>query len=79
MAEEKVIEHIPMLLNLGDWGTSESVIGYASAFRDSETSTARIEIHLGKDASDILENLQEIVDLKAIGFVGIMKRPANGG
>lgn len=78
MAQEKVIENLPMLLNLGDWGTSESVIGRASAFRDTEKGTTRIEITLNKDDSYILDHLQEIAELKAIGFAGVMRRPSDG-
>ena len=75
MAEVKIIENLPMLLNLGEWGGREAIIGRASAFRDEETSEGRIEVHLDKEASDILGHLQEICDIKAIGFAGIMRRP----
>lgn len=78
MAEEKIIDNLPMFLNLGDWMHVTSVIGHASGFRDTETGTTRIEIALNKENSDILEHLQDIADLKAIGFAGIMRRPQDG-
>lgn len=79
MAERQLIENLPMYLNLGDWpAAAHAVIGYASAFRDEETGTSRIEIALTPENSDILEHLQSIAELKAIGFAGIMRRPDEG-
>ena len=70
--EEKVIENLPMLLNLGE---PDSIIGRASAFRHPDTNATRIEIHLSPMASDKLKDLQEVFDLKAIGFAGVARRP----
>lgn len=73
--DELVIENLPMLLNLGDWGAQEAVIGHAKAFRDPKLGTTRIEITLSRENSQILDHLQEIAELKAIGFAGIMRKP----
>lgn len=74
MAEEKFIERLPMLLNLGEVAP---VIGWATAYRDTETMAIRLEISLSEEASLQLMDLEEVFDLKAIGFAGIMKRPEN--
>lgn len=74
MAETKIIENLPMYVNLGDFGSTEAVIGFASAFRDEESGTSRIEIKLTREHSDLLDHLVEIADLKAVGFAGIMKK-----
>lgn len=79
MAERQLIENLPMYLNLGDWpAAAHAVIGHASAFRDTETGVSRIEITLTPENSDILEHLQSIAELKAVGFAGIMRRPEGG-
>lgn len=70
--EVKVIEHIPMHLNLGD---PSVVIGWADVYRDREKKTARIEITLYEEGSGLLDHFQEIAEVKAIGFAGIMRRP----
>lgn len=73
MAEEKFLEGLPMLLNLG---APESVIGFASAYRDTDTRQVRIEIDLiDQRAIEAMDHLDEILELKAIGFAGIMKKP----
>lgn len=75
MTEVIVIENLPMFLNLGDWPATGMPIGWASGFRNMETGATRIEIKLDRENSDILDNLQTIAELKALGFAGIMRRP----
>lgn len=75
MTEVMVVENIPMLLNLGDWGTTESVIGWATVYRDPEAETARLDVRMSEEGSKLLEHLEEIAEIKAIGFAGIMRRP----
>lgn len=72
--ETLIIENLPMYLNLGDVITRKSVIGRASAYRNTETGATRLEIDIDPEASKLLDNLREICDLKAIGFAGIMRR-----
>jgi len=71
MADIKVIERLPMLLNLGD---NSSVIGWADVYRDEDSGASRIEINLDERGSELLDHLQEISKLMAIGFAGIMRR-----
>lgn len=74
--ETLIIENLPMYLNLGDVITPQkSVIGRASAYRNTETGATRLEIDIDPEASKLLDNLREICDLKAIGFAGIIRRP----
>lgn len=61
-----------MLLNLGEVAP---VIGWATAYRDTETYATRIEISLSEEASLQLMDLESVFDLKAIGFAGIMREP----
>ena len=75
MASDPIFEHLPMLLNLGDFGSVESVVGFASASKDQETGKIAITIDLDEEISKQLTNLQSIFDLKAIGFAGIAKNP----
>lgn len=70
MADEVLVENLPMYVNLGDIGTTESVIGYAKVLRDSETGQNKIEITLDEDSSGKLGNMVDVFDLKAIGFAG---------
>lgn len=74
--ETVIIENLPMYLNLGDVLTHKSVIGRASAYRNTETGATRLEIDIDPEASELLDDLREICDLKAIGFAGIMRRPS---
>lgn len=71
---EPFLEHLPMYLNLGDLYTTNTVIGWASAFRDPQTGASKIEITLAPTEAVLLDHLVEIADLKAIGFAGIMKK-----
>lgn len=72
--EKKIIENLPMYLNLGDLGRMDTIIGHAQAFRNLDTGTSRIEITLRPEQTQLLDHLVEIADLKAIGFAGIMKK-----
>lgn len=74
MAEETIIENLPMLLNLGDTSLM-NIIGWATVYRNPETGLSRLDIQMDEHGSELLENLQEIAKIKAIGFAGIMRRP----
>lgn len=76
MADEVLVDHLAMYLNLGDMGSPyESQIGWAKVTRDSETGQNKIEITLDEESSAKLDNMVEAFSLKAIGFAGIKKRP----
>lgn len=76
---DMVVENLPMYLNLGSFGTLDTVIGHASASRDPQTGTSRIEITLGPSQTQLLDHLVEIADLKAVGFAGIMRKGDKDG
>lgn len=75
MAEEVLVENLPMHLNLGDFHRLESHIGWAKVTHDTETGCSTIEISLNEESSKTLGDMVEVVDLKAIGFAGIYRRP----
>lgn len=75
MSKRVVVENIPMCINLGlshDW---RSHIGRATVFQDEETGRTKIEIDLDEEASEKLDNMIDIFDLKAIGFAGMKRDP----
>jgi hypothetical protein len=74
VAEEVLVENLPMYLNLGDIGNWHSHVGHAKVFRDVETRRNRIEISLDEETSVALDNMVDAFALKAVGFAGI-KRP----
>lgn len=73
MADEVLVENLPMYVNLGDIGSWKSVIGFAKVIRDSETGQNKIEITLDEDSSTKLGNMVDVFDLKAVGFAGIKR------
>lgn len=75
---ELFIGPLPMLLNLGDFGRVESVIGWARGYRKTD-GTTHIAIHLDEEASKKLIKLDEVFDLKAVGFAGYAKDPRPHG
>jgi hypothetical protein len=72
MAERVVVENVPMHVNLGD---PSAVIGWATVYTNEETKTSRLEVHLGEEGTAMLQHFEEIAEIKAIGFAGIMRRP----
>jgi hypothetical protein len=73
--EEKLFHHIPMQLNLSDYLIT-SHLGWAAGYKDLKTGEIRLDIRLSEEASTRLgKDLVEIMDLKAIGFAGIRKKP----
>lgn len=75
MAQEVLVDKLPMLTNLGFIGDWHTHIGWAKVIHDTETGQNTIEITLDEDASKTLGNMVEAFDLKAIGFAGIKKSP----
>lgn len=72
---EKVFEHLPMHLNLGnDHRHPETMIGRANAFRSLEDGSTTIVIDLEGEASEKLGDLTEVFKLYAIGFAGMAHR-----
>lgn len=71
--ETKLFENLPMHLNLGDYLTG-SHAGWATAFKNEETGETRIEIRLNRSATELLGDLVEVFELKAIGFAGYKRR-----
>jgi hypothetical protein len=74
VADEVLVENLPMYINLGDIGDWDSQIGRAKVTRDSETGQNKIEITLDEESSNKLGNMVDAFKLRAIGFAGI-KRP----
>lgn len=72
VVRQTVIENLPMYLNLGD---SQTAMGMARLYKDEITGAYRLDIHIPEHASDLMDHLIEIADLKAVGFAGIMKKP----
>lgn len=66
-------ERIPMELNLGH---PEQLIGWATVSRDTETERTTIEIELHETASASLMDFEKIAEIKALGFVGLIRRSA---
>lgn len=70
----KVLEGLPMQLNLSMPNDPRETIGWASAWK-REDGTIKLEILLDPVASERLGNLAEVFELKAIGFSGVARRP----
>jgi hypothetical protein len=79
MAEDLLIEGpLPMLLNLGDFGTiNQDMIGHARIYQ-MEDGRKKIEIVLNDVTSVALTDLCEIFKLKGIGFAGVARRSQDG-
>jgi hypothetical protein len=71
MAEEILVERLPMYVNLGDIGSWGSQIGWARIVRDPDTGRNKIEIDLDEESSKQLGDMTEAFKLKAVGFAGI--------
>lgn len=72
VVRETIYENLPMNLNLAD---SMTRIGWAVVHRDLETGDISLEIRMHHLTTEIMDNLLEIADLKAVGFAGMMKKP----
>lgn len=70
-----MIERIPVEMNLGQ---PEQIIGWASATKHPESGQIIIELVLDEIASGKLETLVEMLEIRAIGFAGIKRRPQDG-
>lgn len=73
MADELIQGPMHMLLNLGDYGNPEAMIGHAIIYQ-MLNGRKRIEIILDKDTSEALTDLTNLFDLKGIGFAGVKRR-----
>lgn len=76
MTEVIVVENVPVHLNLGE---PASIIGWATVYRDMEAKTTRLEIRMGEKGSELLDQFQEVAEIMAIGFAGMMRKPQDGG
>jgi hypothetical protein len=76
--QEPLFENLPVQLNLGPMSTQDTV-GWADAYREMLTGKTIITITLDRETSQALYNLAEVFELKAIGFAGIKRKPAEGG
>jgi hypothetical protein len=71
MSDEKIIEHIPFLMNLGQ---SEEIIGWTDIYRMPD-GNVRLDVRLGPNGSDLVNHFVEIAEVKGIGFAGVIRRP----
>lgn len=69
MSDWKMAGPLPFLLNLGQ---PEEVIGWTTVYR-AEDGKVTMTVDFGPEGSRLLDHFSEIVDLKAIGFAGIVK------
>lgn len=72
---EFIVENLPMYVNLAEVGVLhgfQSHIGWAKVIRTAEGQN-KIEILLDKQTSELLGNMVEVFDLKAVGFAGIKR------
>lgn len=65
---------LPMLLNLGDFGRGQEMLGHAFVYQSTD-GRKRIEIVLTLEASEALANLAEVFELKGVGFAGVERKP----
>jgi hypothetical protein len=81
---EKIFTDLPITLNLGfpqalgGAGSDTAVIGRAYAYRTKDDGCTTIIMNLDADASEMLKNLVEVFELKALGFAGMKRRPQDG-
>lgn len=73
--DELLVEHLPMYVNLAEAGMAhgfQSHIGWAKILRTAEGQN-KIEITLDAQTSELLGNMVEVFDVKAVGFAGIKR------
>lgn len=75
MANEKIVERIPFLMNLGQ---PDEVIGWTDVWRMSD-GNIKLETRLGPRGSELVDHFHEIADIKGIGFAGVIRRPEDRG
>jgi len=82
---ERIFSNLPITLNLGfpqalgGPGQDTTVIGWAHAYRTKDDGQTTIVMNLDPDASEMLKNLVEVFELKAIGFAGMKRSPQDVG
>lgn len=82
---ERIFAGLPVMLNLGfpralgGPGEDTTIIGSAFAYRTKDDGTTTIILTIEPEAGELLKNLEAVFELKAIGFAGIKRRPADGG
>lgn len=74
-----VFENVPVQINLGFDRSPDNVIGWASAFRDPISKRIAITIMMDDEASVKMGDLTKVLDIMAIGFAGLIKKPTNAG
>jgi hypothetical protein len=73
---EKVFEHLPITIHVGDHIRGpKTIIGWSNAWRDRDTGETTIMMTLDEEASEKLGNLTELFRLYAIGFAGFARSP----
>jgi len=81
---ERIFANLPVTLNvgfptaLGGPGSDTTVIGRAYAYRTKDDGQTTIILTLDPEASEQFKKLEEIFELKALGFAGIKKEPQSG-
>jgi len=81
---ERVFSNLPVTLNvgfpqmLGGPGSDTTIIGNAFAYRTKDDGTTTIIITLDPEASEQLKKLDEVFELKALGFAGMKRKPEGG-
>jgi hypothetical protein len=82
---ERIFAGLPITVNVGfpgqfgGPGLDTTVIGNAFGFRNKDDGTTTIILTLDPEASKMLGDLTEVFDLKALGFAGLKRKPANEG
>lgn len=77
---EKLFDSLPVTMNvgfptsIGGPGLDTTVIGWSNAYCNKDDGRTTIVISLDPEASEMLKNLAEVFDLKALGFAGIKRR-----
>lgn len=81
---EKLFEGLPITVNvgfpsaLGGPGQDTTIIGWSVAYRAKDTGRTTIVMSLDPEASQMLGDLVQVFDLKALGFAGIKRKAEDG-
>jgi hypothetical protein len=71
---EKVFEHLPVTMFLGDpIRGPETIIGWSNAWRNKDGTTT-IVMSLDEEASEKLKDLADLFKFYAIGFAGVARK-----
>ena len=82
---ERIFANLPVTLNvgfpqtLGGPGSDTTIIGRAFAYRNKDDGCTTIIITLDPDPSEMFKNLEEVFELKTLGFAGMKKKPETKG